>query len=89
MYLGQSIAAAAGELLDVRFSLPCRIGSGEYLLSGAVAMMKGTTDYEVVHVLREGRILSVVSNGRFGGDVDLQSTLVSVDRAPAPALRRG
>jgi hypothetical protein len=84
MYLGQTIPAASGELLDVRFSLPCRLGSGQYLLSAAVAMVKGQMDYEVLHVLRESRVVTVVSNGRFGGDVDLQSTIQSVTRSAVP-----
>ena len=86
MYLGRALSAVAGELLDVRFSLPCRVGGGQYLLSGAVAIVKGTTDYEVVHALREARVVSVVSSGRFGGDVDLQSQIVGVDRSPVGAV---
>jgi ABC-type polysaccharide/polyol phosphate transport system ATPase subunit len=89
LYAGQLFSAAAGERLDVQFTLPCRLGSGQYLVSGAVTLVKGDMDYEVLHVLRESRVVTVVSNGLFGGDVDLQSTIQSVTRTamPAPASR--
>jgi hypothetical protein len=78
MYLKEALAANAGDVLEARFSLPCRLATGQYLLSAAVSIVEGTTDYRVAHILRDSRVLSVVSNGLFGGDVDLQSQLLSV-----------
>ncbi len=83
MYMRKELRAKAGELLDVRFSLPCRLGSGQYLLSAAVSIANGTSDYRVAHILRESRAFTVVSDGLFGGDIDLQSELLSVTTAPS------
>jgi ABC-type polysaccharide/polyol phosphate transport system ATPase subunit len=85
LYAGQLFTGLAGQMLEVQFTLPCRLGSGQYLISGGVTLVKGEMDYEVLHVLRESRVVTVVSNGLFGGDVDLQSTIQAVSRAPLPA----
>jgi len=50
-----------------------------------VSVAKGTSDYRVAHTLRESRAFSVISDGRFGGDVDLQSQLLSVRTVPSAA----
>jgi ABC-type polysaccharide/polyol phosphate transport system ATPase subunit len=85
LYAGHLFSVSAGELLEIHFTLPCRLGSGQYLISGGVTLVKGEMQYEVLHVLRESRVITVVSNGLFGGDVDLQSTIQSVSRAPVAA----
>jgi lipopolysaccharide transport system ATP-binding protein len=85
LYAGQLFSGSVGEVLDVQFTLPCLLGSGQYLVSGAVTLVKGDMDYEVLHVLRESRVVTVVSNGLFGGDVDLRSTIQSVTRSAMPA----
>jgi ABC-type polysaccharide/polyol phosphate transport system ATPase subunit len=81
MYANQTVSARAGDVIEARFSLPCRLGTGQFLLSAAISVAEGT-NYRVAHILRESRVLSVVSDGLFGGDVDLQSELLSVKVAP-------
>ncbi len=85
VYLDRGVSARAGEILEVRFSLKCRFGSGTYLLAGAVARMKDGGNYDVLHVLRESTTLTVISSGRFGGDVDLESRVLAVSATPLAA----
>lgn len=83
--LGHRIAAAAGELLEVRFSLTCALATGQYLIAGGVSRMKGEADYRVLHVLREAAVVSVIGSERFGGDVDLGSTVAAIETRSAGA----
>jgi ABC-type polysaccharide/polyol phosphate transport system ATPase subunit len=83
--LGHRIAAAAGEILEVRFSLACRLGTGQYLLAGGISRMQGEADYQVLHVLREAALIAVIGSERFGGDVDLGSTVEAIETRRAPA----
>jgi ABC-type polysaccharide/polyol phosphate transport system ATPase subunit len=78
--LGRHVSASAGDLLDVRFSFGCRLGTGQYLLAGGISRMKGEADYQVLHVLREGSVLTAIGSGRFGGDVDLECVLEAVEK---------
>jgi ABC-type polysaccharide/polyol phosphate transport system ATPase subunit len=78
MYLDEKISGEAGKILEITFSLPCNLGSGQYLLTGGVSRIKGDTDYEVIHIFREAFIFSVISSGLFRGDVDLKSEMLSV-----------
>ena len=47
--------------------------------------MKGEADYQVSHVLREASIVHVIGSERFGGDVDLGSTVDAIETRPAAA----
>jgi lipopolysaccharide transport system ATP-binding protein len=80
--LGQRISAAAGHILDIRFSLECRLGGGEYLIASGVSHMKSESDYQVLHVLREGAVVAVIGRDYFGGDIDLAATVDSVEQQP-------
>jgi ABC-type polysaccharide/polyol phosphate transport system ATPase subunit len=81
MYLNKKIVGERGETVDVLFSLPCFLGSGQYLLAAGVSRVKGETDYEVIHIYREALVFSVVSNELFGGDIDLRCQLVSIQKS--------
>jgi ABC-type polysaccharide/polyol phosphate transport system ATPase subunit len=83
MYQDIKLSAKAGQIIEIVFSLPCRLGSGQYLLGGGVAKCKGQTDYEVIHVLRDAYIFNVASNEFFQGVVDLQSEVISIDVTPS------
>ncbi len=77
--LGHRLTAAAGEVLEVRFGFTCLLATGEYLLAGGISRMKGDMDYQVLHVLREASVVTAIGNERFGGDVDLGSTVEAVE----------
>jgi energy-coupling factor transporter ATP-binding protein EcfA2 len=81
--LGHRITVGAGELLDVRFTLTCVLATGQYLLAGGVSRMKGEADYQVLHVLREAAVVTAIGNDRFGGDVDLGSTVAHIETRSA------
>jgi len=81
-YHQKLVSGRAKEVIEVRFSLPCHLGGGQYLLALGLSRMKGETEYEVIHVVREIQVLTVISNGRFGGDIDLGSRILSVERRP-------
>jgi ABC-type polysaccharide/polyol phosphate transport system ATPase subunit/SAM-dependent methyltransferase len=82
---GQSLSGRAGRTLEVKFSLPCRLGGGQYLLASGVSRMKGAADYEVVHIVREAYDFNVMTSLGFGGDIDLQSRILSIGEAAPPA----
>lgn len=77
-YLDRHVSGSKGETLEIAFSLPCLLGSGLYLLAAAVTRMTEGSHYEVLHQLREAKTLTVISNGKFGGDVDLGSRVLRV-----------
>jgi lipopolysaccharide transport system ATP-binding protein len=87
-YQGRKLAAAAGETIEIRFSLPNRLGGGQYLLAAGISRMKSESDYEVLHVLREAYDFTVMNSVRWGGDVDLQSEVLSVQSLAADAQER-
>ena len=72
-------------MLEVRFSLTSTLASGQYLLAGGVSRMKGEADYQVLHVLREASIVTAIGSDRFGGDVDLGSTVERIETRAATA----
>jgi hypothetical protein len=78
MYLPEKISAEAGDILEMRYSFTCRLGSGQYFLAAGVARRKGDTEYEVVHLQREAYDFVVMLNSCFGGDIDLQAKIVSI-----------
>ena len=75
---GDPVKGKSGEVVEAFFSLPCVLASGEYLLGAGVARMKDETDFEVMHTLNDSCTFAVISNGRFQGDVDLQSKCVGI-----------
>jgi lipopolysaccharide transport system ATP-binding protein len=75
--LGKRYAADPGEILEIRFSFPCRLGGGQYLLAAGVARFKGELEYEVIHMFREAYDFTVMNDPVFGGDIDLQAKIVS------------
>jgi ABC-type polysaccharide/polyol phosphate transport system ATPase subunit len=79
MYQRRVISGNKGKTLEARFTLPCLLGSGQYLLAGGVSTLDGEIDYKVVHIMREALVFTVISNGLFGGDVDLQSQIISIE----------
>lgn len=83
--LGHRVAVTAGEVLEIRFSFTCLLGTGQYLLAGGISRMKGEADYQVLHVLREAAVLTALGSERFGGDADLGSTVEAVERRSATA----
>lgn len=86
--LGHRVKADAGEILEVRFSFSCLLGTGQYLLAGGISRMKGEADYQVLHVLREASVITAIGNERFGGDVDLGSTVEAIERRGATTSAR-
>jgi ABC-type polysaccharide/polyol phosphate transport system ATPase subunit len=85
MYHDKKIAVGAGQTVEVVFAFSCLLASGEYLLAGAVAKMKNSLDYEVIHVYREATSFFVQSSGKFSGDVDLESRVTGIS-VSNPAL---
>jgi ABC-type polysaccharide/polyol phosphate transport system ATPase subunit len=79
MYNNKTISGKAGKIIQISFSFFCLLGSGQYLLASGVSRIKGETDYEVIHILREAFVFEVVSNGLFGGDVDLKCQILSIE----------
>ena len=77
-FQGRKLSAAAGEAIELRFSLPNRLGGGQYLLAVGISRMKGESDYEVLQLVREAYDFNVMNSFRWGGDVDLQSEVLSV-----------
>ena len=74
------VSGKAGETIEIVFSFHCILNSGQYLLGGGVARLKGEMEYELIHILREGVVFTVVSNGLFQGDMDLKSKIISIEK---------
>lgn len=84
-YLDAPISARAGDQIVVEFSLSCLLGGGHYLLAAGISRLKGDASYEVLHTYREAFEFDVKTNERFGGDVDLQCKVVTLEHA-APSV---
>lgn len=77
------VPAAAGEIMEVAFNLDCKLGANQHFLSLAISRMKGDIEYEVLQIVREAALLTIVSSGTFQGDVDLGSRVQSIVTHPA------
>jgi lipopolysaccharide transport system ATP-binding protein len=80
MYKGRKISGETDEIIEILFSFRCLLGSGQYLLAGGLSLVEDD-NYEVLHVLRESLVFTVISNGLFGGDVDLESQITSINKS--------
>jgi len=81
------ISGRKDEIVEVYFSFPCPLNTGQYLISGGVARMKGDMDYEVLHILMDGADFTVISDRPFQGDTNLNSEVVSVVKSIASTAK--
>ena len=72
------VEAKKGHIVEVNFSFNCILTSGQYLISGGIALHESITNFEVVQFVGDCDIITVFSNKTFGGDVDLQSNINSI-----------
>lgn len=79
LYLGKAAPVKKGQLLEMRFSLRCLLAGGQYLLGGSVVRAKGESDFQVLHIRRDSRVLTVISNEKFQGMADFGSEVVAMN----------
>ena len=80
LFFKTEISGKANEIIEISFSFTCFFASGQYLLASGVSLMKDETNYEVLHILRESSVFTVISNVLFGGDIDLKSQISSIKK---------
>jgi lipopolysaccharide transport system ATP-binding protein len=80
------LAGKKGEIIEVRFRFPCRLGQGPYLLGSGVGIREGNAQPELLHYRVEAYQFEVVSPGPFSGQVDLGLPIFSARNFPAETL---
>ena len=75
----QIVPGKKGELIDAYFKIPCLLNNGQYLLGGGAAVMKTDSEFEVIHILRDSCIFTVISAKPFQGDIDLNSDIININ----------
>ncbi|OGA21476.1 MAG: hypothetical protein A3I02_01445 [Betaproteobacteria bacterium RIFCSPLOWO2_02_FULL_67_26] len=74
---GLSITGRTGETIEARFSFPCMLNHGAYVLGAGVAEVFAGGHFHVLHYLRD-HAFEVAGAAAFQGDVDLRSAVTNV-----------
>ena len=82
---GMILDAAAGSRRTFRFSLPCRLNAGAYMLTAGIAEQhageENHSHYSMHHLYNDCALFEVRSSVNFAGLVDLGSRLLDAGAA--------
>ncbi|MCH8149842.1 MAG: Wzt carbohydrate-binding domain-containing protein, partial [Planctomycetes bacterium] len=80
------LSGKKGEILEIIFSFPCRLGCGEFLLGCGVGIREeGVAQNELLHYLVEAYQITILGQGPFSGQVDLGLKVTAVNKTLADA----
>ncbi len=71
LHNGVDITGRKGEILEIDFEFPCKLGNGTFLLGCGVGIRNDNVQTEILHILVEAYQFNVLGTGPFSGMVDL------------------
>jgi lipopolysaccharide transport system ATP-binding protein len=72
------ITGKKGDLIDVRFTFPCKLGSNDYLLGAGMSQVDSDKNHRLLHWIVEGYDFTVIAHNTFQGNFDLGGKLIDV-----------